>query len=59
MKAGGGVSVVQDPSEAADPSMPISGLTTDDPDYCLPLAAIPGLIVKLSRGSEPAARHTN
>lgn len=48
IKAAGGVCIVQDPKEAEDPAMPVSGLKADSPDYCLPLAEIPRLIVELS-----------
>jgi two-component system chemotaxis response regulator CheB len=36
----GGTAIVQDPDEAAIPSMPLSALTADHPDACLPVAEI-------------------
>jgi two-component system chemotaxis response regulator CheB len=48
VKAAGGITVVQDPQEALEPSMPMSALVYDSPDYCRKLAGIPNLIVELS-----------
>ncbi|MEJ7617801.1 MAG: chemotaxis protein CheB [Pyrinomonadaceae bacterium] len=47
----GGVAVVQDPQEALAPSMPESALRHVQVDYCLPLAQIAPLLVRLA--SEP------
>ena len=48
IKRAGGVTVVQDPSDARFPSMPLSGLQKDSPDYCLPASEIGALIVRLA-----------
>jgi two-component system chemotaxis response regulator CheB len=53
VKDRGGVAVIQDPKEAMFPSMPQSAQAYVDIDYCLPLAEIAPLLVRLS--SEPAA----
>ena len=43
----GGLSVVQNPSEAEYPSMPSSALRYAKVDYCVPLVEIPDLLVRL------------
>lgn len=53
IKRTGGVAVVQDPEEAAYPSMPRSALRNVRVDHCVPLAEIPPLLDQLSR--EPLA----
>jgi two-component system, chemotaxis family, protein-glutamate methylesterase/glutaminase len=53
IKKRGGVAVVQDPQEAEYPSMAKSALQFVKVDYCLPLAEMPDLLVRLSH--EPAA----
>jgi two-component system chemotaxis response regulator CheB len=47
----GGVTVVQDPSEAPYPEMPQSALKNDHVDYCVPLAEMGGLLERLSHES--------
>ncbi|SLM48112.1 Chemotaxis response regulator protein-glutamate methylesterase (fragment) [Nitrospira japonica] len=44
IKASGGVSVVQDPKEAVDPSMPVNGIRMDSVDHVTPLAELPKLL---------------
>jgi two-component system chemotaxis response regulator CheB len=44
----GGLSIVQDPDEARDRSMPTSALLHGKPDLCLPLREIAGVIMRLS-----------
>ncbi len=53
VKKRGGVAIVQDPKEAEYPSMAKSALQFVKVDYCLSLAEIPDLLVRLSK--EPAA----
>lgn len=47
IKAAGGVSVVQQPAEAVDPSMPISAIQDDIPDHCLPVGEMGSLLAGL------------
>jgi two-component system chemotaxis response regulator CheB len=44
-----GVTVVQEPEEAAVPDMPRHALSVVDVDHCLPVAEIAALIVRLAR----------
>jgi two-component system chemotaxis response regulator CheB len=46
--AAGGIGVVQEPSDAADPSMPLTTLRTDHPRYCVPLRDIGALLGELA-----------
>jgi two-component system chemotaxis response regulator CheB len=43
----GGIAIVQDPKTAAEQSMPRSALAHVDVDHCVPLADIPGLLLRL------------
>lgn len=54
IKECGGLAVVQDPSEAEDPSMPAAALQAVAVDYCVPLARIPPLLVELVHQAAPA-----
>ncbi len=45
----GGVSVVQDPKDAAYPEMPESALNNVRVDHCVPLSAVGPLLARLSR----------
>jgi len=45
--AAGGTAIVQRPDDAQDPSMPRSAIKGDHPDYCVPVAEIGKLIVRL------------
>jgi two-component system chemotaxis response regulator CheB len=47
IKSNGGIAIVQDPSEAPFPSMPLNALRTTDIDYILPTTAIAGKILDL------------
>ncbi|HLM53305.1 MAG TPA: chemotaxis protein CheB [Pseudoxanthomonas sp.] len=44
IKACGGTAVVQDPADAAAPSMPLSALRHVEVDHCRPLAGMPALL---------------
>jgi two-component system chemotaxis response regulator CheB len=55
VKACGGISVVQDPKDAAWPDMPRNALLGDSPDHCVPAAALPGLLARLARTAVPAS----
>lgn len=46
--AAGGIGIVQEPSDAKDPSMPLTTLRTDHPRYCLPLRDIGARLAELS-----------
>jgi two-component system chemotaxis response regulator CheB len=46
----GGIGVVQEPSDAKDPSMPLTTLRTDHPRYCMPLRDIGALLDDLTLG---------
>lgn len=50
VKERGGTTIVQDPDDAASPSMPRSALKHVVVDHCLPLAEIPALLVARVRG---------
>jgi two-component system chemotaxis response regulator CheB len=49
IREAGGISIVQDPADAAFPEMPSSALRYAGADHCVPLAAIPPLIAELAR----------
>jgi len=53
VKARGGTVIVQDPAEAQVQDMPANVLRQVKTDYCLPLAKIPALLVKLTSKSRP------
>ncbi|MFC0805306.1 chemotaxis protein CheB [Ensifer sp. P24N7] len=49
LKRCGGVTVVQNPTDAAAPEMPLGALAATDVDYRAPLADLPHLLVQLTR----------
>ena len=54
IKAAGGIGVVQEPGEAADPGMPRSALQGDSPDHRVRLEAMAELLTQLvTRVSSP------
>ena len=55
VKQAGGLAIVQDPGDARDPGMPTSALLDNNPDLCLPLSEIPGVIIRLSSVSQGSA----
>ena len=48
IKMCGGITVVQDPEDAAFPGMPLSAITNQDIDYVLKLEEIPALLQRLA-----------
>lgn len=56
VKACGGLSVVQDPADAAWPDMPRNALRGDSPDHCVPTAELPALLGRLARTPAGPAR---
>ena len=46
----GGVSIVQRPSEAVDPTMPLTGIREDSVDYVIALEELPDLLRALATG---------
>jgi two-component system chemotaxis response regulator CheB len=50
IEAAGGLSIAQDPAEAAFPWMPANAIRYDRVNLILPLAAIAGTLVALARG---------
>lgn len=66
IKQAGGLAVVQDPDDAAEPSMPGSALRHVEVDHCVPLERMPGLLRSLAalpsphrplRPSAPVSHH--
>jgi len=53
VKAKGGIAIVHDPKEALVADMPLSALEATEVDYCLPLAQIASLLVKLANEPVP------
>jgi two-component system chemotaxis response regulator CheB len=53
VKSGGGVAVVQDPFDALQPSMPQSALRSVRVDYCVGLAEIGPLLIRLNSEEVP------
>lgn len=49
----GGVTIVQDPEEAAFTSMPLTAITRQQPDYILPLAQIGPTLLRLAQCETP------
>ena len=49
IKAAGGLCVVQEPEEAANPSMLLSALYGDHPDHVVSLDELAGLLTRLVR----------
>jgi two-component system, chemotaxis family, protein-glutamate methylesterase/glutaminase len=55
VKAQGGTTVVQDPEDAVVPNMPKNALAHTRVDYCVPLAEIAPLLVRLVGGEKDKA----
>ena len=58
VKQRGGVAVVQDPADAEFPSMPENAIRGAAPDHVVPVAEMPGLLVKLLNGKEKGRAET-
>ncbi len=56
VKTHGGVAIVQDPKDAAVPGMPESALRNVNVDYCVPLAEIGPLLVRLATSQSAPKR---
>lgn len=54
-KRRGGVAIVQDPTTAAFPYMPLNAIRKGEPDYVLPLPQIATIITELAGTERPAA----
>jgi two-component system chemotaxis response regulator CheB len=52
IKTHGGLIIVQQPYEADMPSMPLSALRDDHPDYILQIDEMPAILVTLSQGRQ-------
>jgi two-component system chemotaxis response regulator CheB len=50
VEAAGGAGVVQDPAEALDPGMVLSAIRDDHPNYCVGIAQMAALLVRLVAG---------
>ena len=59
IKEAGGIVLVQDPAEAADPSMPYSAISTGVADFALPIAQLADRLIELLRNRERATRPRN
>ena len=57
IKRWGGTTVVQDPADCAEPSMPLSALRHVRVDHCVPMAAMGTLLASLSSVSVSASTH--
>ena len=58
IKEQGGVSIVQRPSEAVDPTMPLTGIREDSVDYVASLKELPELLTSLAVGKSINGRRT-
>jgi two-component system chemotaxis response regulator CheB len=59
IKALGGVAVVQDPRDAAEPSMPASALRHVEIDHCVALQDLPALLVALTSSAIEPGKETD
>jgi two-component system chemotaxis response regulator CheB len=54
VKRCGGMAIVQDPTDALYPDMPLSAIEHVDVDYCLPVAQMGAVLYQLTQESSPA-----
>ena len=59
VKRHGGIAIVQDPEEAAAPSMPQSALRNVKVNYCVPLAEIGAILVRLAKTRNISSKGTS
>ncbi|WP_332855416.1 chemotaxis protein CheB [Duganella sp. S19_KUP01_CR8] len=58
IKQKGGLAVVQDPADAASPSMPLAALAAVQADYVVPLAGLGALLQALAGGHGRKGKHS-
>lgn len=58
IKEKGGLAVVQDPADAASPSMPLAALAAVQADYVVPLARLGALLQALAGGHGRKGKHS-
>jgi len=59
IKGAGGIGVVQNPAEAMAPDMPCRALAIDHPDFVVPLAELPALLIRLTDTASTIGGHSS